>query len=167
MPSALALLAFFADGDLAAVFQSPFIVPVFGTLMILGIVVAGIWAGVRRREMESAERLAAIAKRVPLPPPAHETAQPHAAYPVSAAVGRPRSGIRTTGLVLTFLGIGLGVFGLLLTWIVRDRDVLAAAASGLIPLAIGIGFLIDAHLKYRDLRREADVAGHSSLGPLR
>jgi hypothetical protein len=38
-------------------FDSPFIVPVAGCFMILGIVVAGVWSGNRAQEMRSRERL--------------------------------------------------------------------------------------------------------------
>lgn len=165
MTHTASLFAMFFDGDVAGVFNSPYIVPVFGTIMILGIVVAGIWSGVRRREMESAERLAAIAKGVTLPPTPEELALTQMPRPVASS-SRQRSGVRTAGLVLTFLGIGLGIFGVVLTWIVGDRDVYAAAAAGLIPLAIGVGFLIDAHLKSRDLQRQQEADGSTSLSPL-
>jgi hypothetical protein len=36
---------------------------------------------------------------------------------------------------------------------VRERDVLAGAAAGFIPLAIGIGFFVDYHLQKRELSR--------------
>jgi hypothetical protein len=40
-----------------------------------------------------------------------------------------------------------------LSLIVTERDVLAGAAVGLMPLAVGVGFLIDYHLQKRDLSR--------------
>ncbi|MES2389994.1 MAG: hypothetical protein V4555_00025, partial [Acidobacteriota bacterium] len=68
-----ALALFFNGVD----WQSPFIVPVAGCVMILGIVVAGIWSSIRQREMQSQERLAAIAKGMPLPPTTEELAIIH------------------------------------------------------------------------------------------
>jgi hypothetical protein len=44
-------------------------------------------------------------------------------------------------------------FGLLLAWIVQEHDVLVVAAAGLIPLAIGIGFIVDYQLQKRELSR--------------
>ena len=41
----------------------------------------------------------------------------------------------------------------MLAWILSDHDVLSGAAVGLIPLAIGVGFLIDYNLQKRDLSR--------------
>jgi hypothetical protein len=40
-----------------------------------------------------------------------------------------------------------------LAWILSEHDVLAGAAVGLIPLAIGAGFLVDYNLQKRDLSR--------------
>jgi hypothetical protein len=60
---------------------------------------------------------------------------------------------RRTAIVLISSGIGLVLFFILLAYIVGERDVLAGAAVGLIPLAVGIGFVIDYHLQKRDLSR--------------
>ncbi len=159
----LATLAF--DSDLAGIFNSPFIVPVFGTMMILGIVVASIWSGVRSREMQSQERLAAIAKGIVLPPTPEELGSDPSPRP-AASVARGRDNSRKTGLILSFVGVGMMLFGLLLTWIERERDVLTVAASGLVPLAIGIGFLIDARLKSRDLEKANELGAGTELRPL-
>jgi Flp pilus assembly protein TadB len=60
---------------------------------------------------------------------------------------------RRTAIVLVSVGFGIVVFGLLLTAIVRDREVLTVAAAGLIPFAIGIGFFVDYNLQKRELSR--------------
>ena len=60
---------------------------------------------------------------------------------------------RRTAIVLISVGVGLVFFGLLLTWIVQEHDVLVVAAAGLIPLAIGIGFVVDYQLQKRELSR--------------
>ena len=60
---------------------------------------------------------------------------------------------RRTAIVLISSGIGLALFFILLSFIVSERDVLAGAAVGLMPLAVGVGFLIDYHLQKRDLSR--------------
>ena len=151
------------EGAVASVANSPFIVPVSGTLMILGIVVAVVWSGVRRREMESQERLAAIARGlVPATTPeAVATGQERL-----TTVARQRDTSRRAGLVLSFLGVGLVLFGLVLTWIVREREVFTVAAAGLFPLAIGVGFLIDAGMKSRDLELATLPGGGTDLRPL-
>ena len=60
---------------------------------------------------------------------------------------------RRTAIVLISSGAGLSLFFLVLTWILRVHEVLSGAAVGLIPLAIGVGFLIDYNLQKRDLSR--------------
>ena len=61
---------------------------------------------------------------------------------------------RRTGIVLVSVGAGII---LRLLRIYRDRSgparVLAVSASGLIPLAIGIGFFVDYNLQKRELAR--------------
>ena len=60
---------------------------------------------------------------------------------------------RRTAIVLISSGAGLILFFLVLAWIVSDHEVLSGAAVGLIPLTIGVGFLIDYNLQKRDLSR--------------
>jgi hypothetical protein len=60
---------------------------------------------------------------------------------------------RRAGVVLVSIGVGLIVFGDLLSAILGVRQILAIAASGIIPLAIGIGFFVDYHLQRRELAR--------------
>ena len=66
---------------------------------------------------------------------------------------RSLSNARRTGIVLVSSGIGLMLFFITLCVIVQERDVLAGAAVGLIPLAIGIGFFVDYNLQKRELSR--------------
>ena len=60
---------------------------------------------------------------------------------------------RRTGIVLVSVGVGLVLFFLVLEQVLHVREVLAGAAAGLIPLAIGIGFFIDYNLQKRELSR--------------
>ena len=147
LPTALAALAFHVDGSDMA--NSPFIVPVAGCVMILGIVVAGIWSSVRNREIQSTERLAAIAKGVPVPPTVEELAIMHGKP--SADGTRRRGNVRRAGIVLLGTAAGLVAFFITLSSILRERDVLCGAAVGLIPLGVGIALLIDARIQTREL----------------
>jgi hypothetical protein len=138
--------------------DSPFVIPVAGCFMILGIVVAGIWSGNRNREMESQERLAAIAKGL-LPPPTKDelaVTQPfHGASTINTL--RKRNGVRTGGWVLVGTGLGIVLTCACIALIVQERDVLCGSAAGLIPLGIGVGLLIDARIQTREL----DESAHS------
>jgi hypothetical protein len=134
--------------------DSPFIVPVAGCLMILGIVIAGSVSSFRARQLESMERLAAIEKGLPLPP---TKAERELSQPQPPASGKRYANIRLTGIVLTFTGIGMMLFFALLEVILRQREILSGVAVGLIPLAVGIGFLVDARMQKRELDKAAQL----------
>jgi len=128
---------------------SPFIVPVAGCAMILGISVAGIWSSIRNREIQSQERLAAIARGVPLPPTVEELAIIHGKPSVDAT--RRRGNTRRAGIILLGSAVGLILFFIALSTVLHVREVLCGAAVGLIPLGIGVGFLVDANIQSREL----------------
>lgn len=141
----LAALAMGYDG----VAFSPFIVPVAGCAMTLGIVMAGVWSGVRNREVQSQERLAAIAKGVPIPPTVEELAIIHGKPSMERT--RLRGNIRRGGIVLLGAAAGLILFFIALAAVLQERDVLCGAAVGLIPLGVGVGLLIDARIQTREI----------------
>jgi hypothetical protein len=147
LSTTLAALALFSDN--VEIANSPFIIPVAGCIMILGIVVAGIWSGVRNREIQSTERLAAIAKGVPVPPTPEELAIMHGKP--SADATRRRGNVRLAGTILVVGAFGLTAFFIVLATVLRERDVLCGAAVGLIPLGIGIALLIDARTQTREM----------------
>jgi Flp pilus assembly protein TadB len=132
---------------------SPFIVPVAGCMVGIVAIVAGIWLEGHKRRMKSEERIAMIARGVPLAEiekmlGAGDEEKPSVKDPL-----RSLGNARRAGIVLVSVGAGLILFGLVLTVILQVREVLAVAAAGLIPLAIGIGFFIDYHLQKRELSR--------------
>jgi len=159
-PTTLAL--FFYGSDFVF---SPFIVPVAGCIMILGCALGGIWSGVRNREIMMQERLAAIAKGVPIPPTAEELALIHGKPSVDAT--RRRGNVRRAGLILLGTAVGLVVFFVALAAVLQERDVLCGAAVGLIPLGIGIALLVDARIQTRELDEVVNNAPstHLSVGP--
>jgi hypothetical protein len=142
----------FASLLLNDAWSSPFVVPVAGCFMILGIVAVSVWSGTRHREMESQERLAAIAKGL-VPPPTKDELAITNAFQGRPAINaaRRRAFSRTGALVLIGTGLGMIVMCVLIAYIVGERDVLCGAAAGLIPLAIGVGLYIDSHLQARDI----------------
>ena len=147
----LMLLAFL-HSDVGDIASSPFIVPVAGCIMVLGIVIASQWSGIRSREMQSQERLAAIARGVPLPPTADELAILHGRP--APDLKRRRANVRLWGIALLGTALGLILFFVALAAILSQRDVLCGAAVGLIPLGIGIGLLYDSTLQKRELPEE-------------
>jgi hypothetical protein len=125
--------------------------------MILGIVISSVLAGIRNRELESQERLAAIAKGLPVPPTKGEL-ELNRVQPVGSTTRRIANS-RLAGLILSGTGIGLALMCSIIAMILGVKEVFCGAAAGLIPLGIGVGFLIDSNIQKREL--EAANAGQS------
>jgi hypothetical protein len=137
------------DSSLSDTFNSPFIVPVASFVMVLGIVAVASWSNARKRELESQERLAAIAKGIVPPPTAAELALTQSRPATS--LFRRRANIRLAGIVLLGASAGIVLFFVALSAILQERDVLCGAACGLIPFGIGVGFLIDTRIQSREI----------------
>jgi len=137
------------DNGISETFNSPFIVPVASFVMVLGIVAVGSWSNARKRELESQERLAAIAKGLVLPPTAAEIAATQGRPAISLV--RRRANIRLAGIVLLGAAAGIALFFIALSAILNERDVLCGAACALIPFGIGVGFLIDTRIQSREI----------------
>lgn len=132
----------------------PFVIPVAAFAMVLGIVIVANIYNYHVRKLKSEERMAAIAKGLPLPPDL-DAMDRATSNPRGGAAATAR-GLRTGGIVCVSVGVGLAVFGFFLAWIVQEHDVLAVAAAGLIPLAIGVGLLIDYALRANSLKAEGN-----------
>ena len=104
-------------------------------IMIFGIPMAAMYTFYRVRKLRTEERLAAMARGLPVP---IEADLPHAA----------RS--RRSGILLVAAGLGYSATFAVIARV--EPDAMVAAAFGLIPLMLGIGFFIDAALVRRDLR---------------
>ncbi len=114
--------------------------------MVLGIIITTSIANYHARKLQSEERMAAIAKGLPMPEPVQE--------PIVTVDQRQRArGLRTGGIVLTAIGIGMALFSFALTFILEEHNVLAVAAVGIIPFAIGIGLLVDYAFQIREINR--------------
>jgi len=104
-------------------------------IMVFGIPMAAMYTFFRVRKLRSEERLAAIARGVDVP------MQPE----LSEAARSRRSGILLVA----------GAIGYMATFTLIGRvepDAMIAAAFGVIPLAIGLGFFVDHALIRRDAK---------------
>ena len=111
------------------------IIGLVAVVMIFGIPMAAMYTYFRVRKLRSEERLAAIARGVDVP------MQPE----LSEAARSRRSG---TLLVA-------GALGYIATFVLIGRiepDAMVAAAFGVIPLAVGVGFFVDHALIRRDAK---------------
>ncbi len=146
---------------------SPFIVPVAGCMVGIVAIVSGIWLDGHKRRIKSEERIAMISRGVPLAEIEKVMGAGNEEKPPVKDPLRSLSNARRTGIILVSVGLGLTLFFITLSYIVQERDVLAGAAVGIIPLAIGIGFFIDYNLQKRELSRfglevGAELPGESS-----
>jgi hypothetical protein len=111
------------------------VIGLVAVVLSLGIPIAGMFTYYRVRKLRSEERLAAIARGVEIP------MEPE----TSQASRSRRLGILcisgAVGYIATFAAIAQ---------LASERDAMAAAAFGFIPLAVGIGYLIDAFVSRRE-----------------
>jgi hypothetical protein len=111
------------------------IVGLAAVIMAFGIPMAAMYTFFRVRKLRSEERLAAIARGVDVP------MQPD----LSEGARSRRSGILLVagaiGYIVTFVLVGR-----------HEPNAMTAAAFGVIPLAIGLGFFIDHALIRKDAR---------------
>ena len=136
-------------------FNSPFIIPVVAMLIPIVAIITGGWSSIHASRLRADQRMAMLARGVPLTEieailngPAEASRGENAKDPM-----RSLSNARRAAMVLISLGLGVILFFLTLEVILQEREVLAGAAAGLIPLAIGIGFLVDYNLQKRELSR--------------
>ena len=110
------------------------LVGLVAVIMVFGIPLGAMYTFYHVRKLRTEERLAAIARgaNVPMQPELSEAARSR------------RSGI----LLVT------GAVGYMITFALISRvesDALVAAAFGIIPLSVGLGFFLDSALIRRDL----------------
>jgi hypothetical protein len=111
------------------------IVGLAAVVLSLGIPMAGMYTYYRVKKLRADERMAALARGVTIP---FET-------DVS-----PEARSRKAGILLVCGALGfMGTFGAI-AGIEHEPDTWAAAAFGLIPLAVGIGYFIDFTLSRRE-----------------
>jgi hypothetical protein len=142
---------------------SPFIVPVAGCAVGAIAIVSGIWFEAQQRRNKAEQRMAMIARGVPIA----EIEKLLGSGDEEKRVRDPLRSLgnaRRTGIVLVSLGVGLILFFVVLSVVVQERAVLAGSAAALIPLAIGIGFFIDYNLQKRELSRFGLEIGAESSG---
>jgi hypothetical protein len=104
-------------------------------VLTCSIPLAAIYAFYRVRQLKSQERLAAIEKGVSVP---MDSELPHPA----------RS--RRAGILLITGGLGFSLAFLLISRV--EPDAITAAALGVIPISIGVGYFIDSTLARRDFQ---------------
>ena len=121
--------------------------------MAIVAIISGVMSEANRQRLTAEQRMAMVARGMPADDIDKLLTK---AIVDSRPVKDPMQSLanaRRTAIVLISSGIGLALFFIVLSFIVDNREVLAGAAVGLMPLAVGIGFVIDYHLQKRDLSR--------------
>jgi hypothetical protein len=134
--------------------NSAYIVPLGAFVVAIVAVVAGIWSQAHAVRVRAEQRMAMIARGMSIAEIEQllgnsEDEEKRPAKDPMRSLGNARR----AGIVLVSVGAGLVLFFIVLSAIVQVREVLAGAAAGLIPLAIGVGFFIDYNLQKRELSR--------------
>jgi hypothetical protein len=131
---------------------SPYAVPLGAFAVGIIAIVSGALSQAHRQRLKADQRMAMVARGMN-------------ADDIDKLLGKASDGgptrdplqslatTRKTGIVLISSGVGLVLFFVVLAWILSVHEVLSGGAVGLIPLAIGVGYLIDYKLQKRDLSR--------------
>ena len=133
--------------------HSPFIIPLGAFAVAIVAIVSGIWSDIHNKRIRADQRMAMLARGMSVEDIEKVLGKPNDADRPPKDPLRSLSNARRAGIVLVSSGIGLMLFFTTLRYIVEERDVLAGAAVGFIPLAIGIGFFVDYYLQKRELSR--------------
>jgi Domain of unknown function (DUF6249) len=111
------------------------VIGLVAVVLSLGIPIAAMFTYYRVRKLRSEERLAAIARGVEIP-----------MEPETSQASRSRR----WGILCISGAVGyMATFTAIARW-ASERDAMAAAAFGFIPLAVGTGYLIDAFVSRRE-----------------
>jgi Flp pilus assembly protein TadB len=141
---------------MGAAFGSPFIVPLGAFVVGIVAIISGAISQAHARRTRAEQRIAMVQRGMTAEQIAIALGPAEKEGEEVAKTKDPLRSLaktRRTATILVSVGVGTVLFGLLLTVIERDREVLTVAASGLIPLAIGIGFFVDYRLQQRELAR--------------
>ena len=139
-----------------SIFFSPFIVPLGAFAVGIAAIIGGAYQKVQSERLRAEQRMALLAQGLPiaeveralLPQKELDSSRGRAANPVRAA-----GGIRLTAILLISSGLSLMVFFVALALVLHETQVYAGAATGLIPLGIGIGFWIDYRMRMSEIAR--------------
>ena len=138
-------------------FSSPFIVPVAGVVWLTIMGISSMVGKAHSQRLKADQRMAMLQRGMSAEQIA-QILQPEESDECGQAARtkdplRSLANTRRAGIVLVSIGIGLSIFGFVLSTILQVREVLAVSAAGFIPLAIGIGFFVDYGLQKRELAR--------------
>ena len=114
-----------------------YLIGLVAVVLTCGLPVAGLYTYYRVRKLRTEERLAALARgtEIPMEPELTQFARS-----------------RRAGILLVSGGLGFMIMFAAIARIVDEPQTLVAASLGILPLAVGIGYFLDAALIHRDMK---------------
>ena len=106
-------------------------------ILTCGIPLAGLYTYYRVRKLRTEERMAAIARgaEIPMEPELSQFARS-----------------RRSGILLVSAGLGFFLMFAAVARFSNEPQTMVAAAFGILPLVIGLGYFVDATLIHRDMK---------------
>jgi len=106
-------------------------------ILTCGLPVAALYTYYRVRKLRTQERLAALERgtQIPMEPELTQYARS-----------------RRAGILLVCGGLGFMAMFAVIGRVVGEPETFAAGAFGILPVAVGIGYFIDATLLHRDMK---------------
>lgn len=139
------------------IFSNGLVVPLGAFVVAIVAILSGMVSGIHSRRLKAEQRMALIARGVPLSEiEAYFAGDKVSEERVSSQWKRLHNS-RTAAITLFGSGLGLVLFGIALAAIVQETGVLVVAAVGLIPLMLGVGFWVDFRMQKGDLERLSGV----------
>ncbi len=106
-------------------------------VLTCGLPVAALYTYYRVRKLRTEERLAALARgaEIPMEPELSQFARS-----------------RRAGILLVSGGMGFIIMFAVIARVIQEPETLVASAVGILPLAVGIGYFLDAAVIHRDMK---------------
>jgi hypothetical protein len=130
-----------------------FTIPLGAFAVAIVAIVGGLFSEANRHRLKAEQRMAMVARGMSADDIDKLLGKSSADAKPPKDPLQSMANTRRTAIVLISSGIGLVLFFLTLTVVLHETDILSGAAVGIIPVAIGLGFLIDYKLQKRDLSR--------------
>ena len=113
------------------------VIGLVAVVLTCGLPVAALYTYYRVRKLRTEERLAALARgtEIPMEPELSQFARS-----------------RRAGILLVSGGLGFIIMFAVIARVVEEPHTLVAAAFGILPLSVGIGYFLDAALIHKDLK---------------
>jgi len=113
------------------------VIGLVAVVLTCGLPVAALYTYYRVRKLRTQERLAALEKgaQIPMEPELSQFARS-----------------RRSGILLVTGGLGFMIMFAVIARVVEEPHTLVAAAFGILPLALGIGYFLDAAMIHRDIK---------------